>query len=268
MSEKEEERERKEKIEKLKEEKRQMEEELDDLKGNTKKGKAVCALVGILAVVLLLGGITVLIKTDAGGVASSSLAPLIGDVPVARSILPKHLQRKTAKELAAQQAASQQAASRQNDTQKQADSQLAANAQNDSGTSAGTAQTDSQQAGVDSAQNNLQGTAGSGTSSTTDVQNASSVTGSSQSSQNSSQSSTQSSEEAALQDYVKTYSSMRPSSAAQVFDGMMPDQKHLIVKILKNMSASQRSAILASMNVQNASDITVEMNKELPGGKK
>ena len=67
MSEKEEERERKEKIEKLKEEKRQMEEELDDLKGNTKKGKAVCALVGILAVVLLLGGITVLIKTDAGG---------------------------------------------------------------------------------------------------------------------------------------------------------------------------------------------------------
>ena len=168
----------------------------------------------------------------------------------------------------AQQAASQQAASRQNDTQKQADSQLAANAQNDSGTSAGTAQTDSQQAGVDSAQNNLQGTAGSGTSSTTDVQNASSVTGSSQSSQNSSQSSTQSSEEAALQDYVKTYSSMRPSSAAQVFDGMMPDQKHLIVKILKNMSASQRSAILASMNVQNASDITVEMNKELPGGKK
>ena len=261
MSEKEEERERKEKIEKLKEEKRQMEEEL---KGNTKKGKAVCALVGILAVVLLLGGITVLIKTDAGGFASSSLAPLIGDVPVARSILPKHLQRKTAKELAAQQAASQQAASRQ----KQADSQLAANAQNDSGTSAGTAQTDSQQAGVDSAQNNLQGTAGSGTSSTTDVQNASSVTGSSQSSQNSSQSSTQSSEEAALQDYVKTYSSMRPSSAAQVFDGMMPDQKHLIVKILKNMSASQRSAILASMNVQNASDITVEMNKELPGGKK
>lgn len=122
MSEKEEERERKEKIEKLKEEKRQMEEELDDLKGNTKKGKAVCALVGILAVVLLLGGITVLIKTDAGGFASSSLAPLIGDVPVARSILPKHLQRKTAKELAAQQAASQQAASRQNDTQKQADS--------------------------------------------------------------------------------------------------------------------------------------------------
>ena len=90
-------RERKEKIEKLKEEKRQMEEELDDLKGNTKKGKAVCALVGILAVVLLLGGITVLIKTDAGGFASSSLAPLIGDVPVARSILPKHLQRKTAK---------------------------------------------------------------------------------------------------------------------------------------------------------------------------
>ena len=121
---------------------------------------------------------------------------------------------------------------------------------------------------MDSAQNNLQGTAGSGTSSTTDVQNASSVTGSSQSSQNSSQSSTQSSEEAALQDYVKTYSSMRPSSAAQVFDGMLPDQKHLIVKILKNMSASQRSAILASMNVQNASDITVEMNKELPGGKK
>lgn len=261
MSEKGVERERKEKIEKLK-------EELDDLKGNTKKGKAICALVGILVVLLLLGGITALIKTDAGGFATSSLAPLIGDVPVARSILPKHLQRKTAKELAAEQAA-QQAASQQNDTQKPTDTQLAVNTQNTSGT----IQNNSQQTGTDNAQNmtgtdpnSLQGT--SGASSTTDIQNTFSAASSSQSSQNSSQSSTQSSEEIALQDYVKTYTSMRPSSAAQVFDSMMPDQTSLIVKILQNMSPSQRSAILASMNVQNASDITVEMNKELPGGKK
>ena len=74
----------------------------------------------------------------------------------------------------------------------------------------------------------------------------------------------QDTEAAALADYVKTYSDMKPKDAASVFDGMMPDQMKLVVKILKNMSADQRSAILSKMNVQNASDITVEMNKELP----
>ena len=67
-----------------------------------------------------------------------------------------------------------------------------------------------------------------------------------------------------LADYVKNYSDMKPKDAASVFDGMMPDQMKLVVKILKNMSAEQRSAIISKMNVQNASDITVEMDKELP----
>lgn len=52
--------------------------------------------------------------------------------------------------------------------------------------------------------------------------------------------------------------------AAGMFDSMMPDQKQLVVKILQNMTAAQRSAILPKMNVQNASDITIEMDKELP----
>ena len=74
----------------------------------------------------------------------------------------------------------------------------------------------------------------------------------------------QDTEAAALADYVKTYSDMKPKDAASVFDGMMPDQMKLVVKILKNMSSDQRSAILSKMNVQNASDISVEMNKDLP----
>lgn len=70
--------------------------------------------------------------------------------------------------------------------------------------------------------------------------------------------------DAALADYVKTYSSMKAKDAAGMFDSMMPDQKQLVVKILQNMTAAQRSAILPKMNVQNASDITIEMDKELP----
>ena len=70
--------------------------------------------------------------------------------------------------------------------------------------------------------------------------------------------------EQALADYVKTYSSMKPKDAAAVFDGMMPDEMKLVVKILENMTAQQRSDILSKMNTQNASDITVEMDKELP----
>ena len=94
---------------------------------------------------------------------------------------------------------------------------------------------------------------------TADVQNAAGAQGTS-----TTDPTQQDTEAAALADYVKTYSDMKPKDAASVFDGMMPDQMKLVVKILKNMSADQRSAILSKMNVQNASDITVEMNKELP----
>lgn len=160
-------------------------------KEKAEKGKAACVLV-FLAVLAAVSGILIgMIKMDAGGFASTVLAPAIGDIPVVRSVLPQNLQRKNQSEIAASEQA-----------QAAADSEAAA----------------SEKAISD----------------------------------------------AALQDYVDTYSNMKPKAAATVFDTMMPDQMLLVTKILKEMTPSQRSAILAQMNAQNASDITVEMNKELP----
>lgn len=244
----EEERTRKEKIEQLKEQKKQMEEELDELKGSTGKGKAICVGVFLIAIALLFGIIVALIKTDAGGFASTSLAPVIGDVPIVRSILPKELQRKTAKELLAAQ-------STQSDTSATQDTQNAGTlAPNANGTlgAAGNA-TDLNATGASGSTTNPDTTGAASNANSSGTAGTTGFAGS-----------TQSTEEAAIQDYVQTYTSMRPRNAAQVFDSMLPDQLQLVVKILKNMKPAQRSAILAQMNVQNASDVTVEMNEELP----
>lgn len=246
-------RERKEKIAKLKEERKQMEEELDELKGSTGKGKAICVAVFLVAIALLLGIIIALIKTDAGGFASTSLAPVIGDVPIVRSILPKDLQRKTAKELLAEQNA-------QSDTSATQDTQNAGGSTDPN--AAGTN-------GSNTASNDPNAAGANGTNGATNDPNATGTNGSNAATSDpnatdSQAADSQAADDAAIQDYVQTYTSMRPKNAAQVFDSMMPDQLKLVVKILQNMKPSQRSAILAQMNVQNASDITVEMDKELP----
>ncbi len=189
--------ERKEKIEKLKQERKQMEEELDELKGKTKKGKAECILAFICAMIFLLGGITLLIKTDAGGFASSSLAPVIGDVPVLRSILPKNLQRKTKQEMLAEQAATQDQTNTQNQT----------NAQNQASTQT---QSDTQSQNVGQNSNGdmqMQDTQQSANGTDPNSTAANGANG-----QSDTQADTQSTEEVALQDYVKTYTSMRPKA--------------------------------------------------------
>lgn len=115
----------------------------------------MCVLVFLAVVLVLLGIFTAMVKLDVGGIASETLAPAIGEVPVLRSILPADLQRQTP----AEQSAAAQAA---------ADS------------------------------------------------------------------------EAALKDYVDTYSSMKAKDAAKVFDSMMPDQTDLVVKILEQMKERKR----------------------------
>lgn len=92
----------KEKVKELVEKKKELEEEeIDELKGNTAKGKAVCTLVFLLSVGMLLGLFAAMIKLDVGGFAGGFLAPLIGDVPIVRSILPADMQRQSPAELAA-----------------------------------------------------------------------------------------------------------------------------------------------------------------------
>ncbi len=165
----------KEQIAALKLEKKKTQEELDELQGKTTGGKIACFLA-FLGILVVLGGVFVgLVKLNVGNFASDVLAPVIGNVPVARSILPKEYQEKTAAE-------------RKEEEQAAAD-------------------------------------------------------------------------EAALADYVNTYSQMKPKAAAQVFDNMMTDQSDLVVKILSNMTPDQRAAIISNMSVANASEVTVKMEQ-------
>lgn len=58
-----------------------------------------------------------------------------------------------------------------------------------------------------------------------------------------------------VQDYVKTYSQMKPKEAAAVFDTMTGDLG-LVADILMNMGATQRAAILGKMNPETAAKLT------------
>lgn len=58
-----------------------------------------------------------------------------------------------------------------------------------------------------------------------------------------------------LQDYVKTYSSMKPKEAAAIFD-TMTDNLQLVADILMQMDASARGDILGKMNSDTAAKVT------------
>lgn len=219
----------KEQIAALKQEKKKTQEELDELRGKTTGGKIACVLV-FFGVIAVLGGIFIgLVKGNVGNLASDVLAPVIGDVPIVRSILPTEYQTKTAGELKAEAQAAADAAASEQAASEQAASEQAASEQ------AASEQAASEQAVSEQA-------------------------ASEQAAAEQAASEQQAADEAALEDYVNTYSKMKPKTAAQVFDNMMPDQSELIVKILTKMTADQRAAILSNMSVSNASQLTVLMN--------
>ena len=58
-----------------------------------------------------------------------------------------------------------------------------------------------------------------------------------------------------VEDYVKTYSSMKPKEAAAIFDTMTDDLK-LVAEILMNMDAQSRADILGKMNSETAAKVT------------
>lgn len=58
-----------------------------------------------------------------------------------------------------------------------------------------------------------------------------------------------------VQEYAKTYSSMKPKEAAAIFDTMTNDYD-LVADILLNMDAQSRADILGKMNAKNAAALT------------
>jgi flagellar motility protein MotE (MotC chaperone) len=67
--------------------------------------------------------------------------------------------------------------------------------------------------------------------------------------------------DAKVQDYVKTYSSMKPAQAAAIFESMTDDM-NLIAEILQGMSSDDRGAILGAMNSETAARITKLLNPQ------
>ena len=66
---------------------------------------------------------------------------------------------------------------------------------------------------------------------------------------------------AELEDYVKTYSSMKPKKAAEMFD-TMTDNFSLVADILMELDAQTRADILAAMKAENAARLTAMMNPD------
>lgn len=219
-----------EKIKELAKKRKEMQEELDELKGNTVKGKIICALIFCLSVGLLLGLFTGMVKLDIGGAASKVLAPAIGDVPVLRSILPAEMQKETASELAAkrkQTEAEQAVAKAEAEAEAEAE-QAAAEAK---------AAAEAEQAAAE-AKAAAEAEAAAKAKAEADAEAA-----------------------AALQDYVDTYSAMAPEDAAKIFESMIPAQSDSVVRILVNLAPDQRAAILSKMDVTNAALMTERMKQ-------
>lgn len=225
----------KEKMKELAQKKKELEEELDELRGNTIKGKLACILVLLLLIGLWTGLFVSMVKLDAGGVASTLLAPLIGDVPIARSILPAEMQKKSPSELAAEeaQAEAERAAAQ---AQAEAEAQAAAQAEEQAQAEA-QVQAEAAQAEVKAAQ----------VAEKIQVEEK--------------QAQAEAEEAAALQDYVDTYSAMKPQDAAKLFESMIPDQEEVVIRILKNLTPEGRAAILSNMDVTNAAELTEKMRQ-------
>jgi flagellar motility protein MotE (MotC chaperone) len=58
-----------------------------------------------------------------------------------------------------------------------------------------------------------------------------------------------------MDDYVRTFSSMKAKNAAAIFD-TMTDDLQLVADILENMDAQSRADILAAMDTDTAAKLT------------
>ena len=68
-------------------------------------------------------------------------------------------------------------------------------------------------------------------------------------------------EDSAIEEYVQAYSSMKPKSAAAIFEEMT-NNLNLVARILGEMEAETRGAILAAMDPEVAAKVTRLMDPE------
>lgn len=218
----------KQRIAEIKRQKKVMAEELDDLKGRTAKGKLTSVLAFLFLLVLMMGTLVGMVKLNAGGVAENMLAPVIGDVPVARSILPRKLQRKNSAEIAAEKKAAKDAKAAEM-ANKEAEKQAAAQAK-----ATAKAQARAQAKAAAEAKKQARAEA---------------------------RATAKAEKEAQIKDYADAYARMDPKQAASIFNNMMAGDIHLVAKILQNMPSNKRAAIIENMDTLSAGQITIAMEK-------
>lgn len=218
--------------EELEELKQDKTEEAEEEGSGTFASKLKYTGVFLLVLAIWIAIFGILIKTDAGGFASNVLAPLIGTNQTLNKILPEEDQKKSDAQLASE-------------AQSEADAQAAAQAQ---------AQAESAAAQQASEQASIQADAQAAAQAQTDA--------AAQQAAADAQAAEQESIDAEkLADYVSTYSKMDAKSAATILDNMVSGDIDLVTKILANMKPAVRGDILANMDVNSASKLTVKLSK-------
>ena len=236
-------------------------DEDDDKKG----GGFVVALVTILVVIIWLAIFALLIKTDVGGFGSTVMYPILKNVPYLNKILPE-VEEYAQEDSAYQFATMDEAVARI----KELEAQLKA-AQDQSTTDAATlADLQAQAAELQTYKENeakfeqekqqfYEDIVYNDKADTSNYRqyyeeiepdNAEAIYR---------QVVQQDEADSKISDYAKTYSSMKASQAASIFN-TLTDNLDLVAKLLNAMSASQRGAILGAMNAQTAAQLTAIMN--------
>lgn len=213
-----------EKIAELEKQKKMVERELDDLNGRTTKGKIESFLLFLFIIAIMLATLIGMVKLNVGGVADNVLAPVIGDVPIVRSILPKRLQKKNAAEIEAEKKVMADARATEK-AKKEAEKKAAAEAK-------ATAEAQAKAKAQATAEAKKQAKADA-----------------------------KAQKDAEVKDYADTYAKMDPKQAAAIFDNMMSGDIDLVAKILQNMSSGKRADIIAYMDTLSAAKITAVMEK-------
>lgn len=242
-----------EKIKELKEQKKEMEKEIAALNENGAGSKIKSIIIFLTIIILFLGVLAGMVKADVGGFGSGILAPIIGNVSGLNKILPNKSVASTASDntpaktntndttagLSSGTDASSANTKSTANTQSTADtSQVVANATGVSNTKTSASSQKAVTAKKSSASQAAQ--AASRTANTTDAQAA---------------------KEAKLADYVDTYSKMNAKNAASILGNMTGDLP-LVAKILMNMRASKRADIMANLDVNIASKLTLLMSNQ------
>ncbi|MBP3488294.1 MAG: hypothetical protein J6K53_07850 [Roseburia sp.] len=242
-------------------------EELDMDEETTTGGKIAVFFVTLIIILIWLAIVVLLIKWDVGGFGSTVLAPVLKDVPYVNRILPESEQEELSTEDAAYAYATMEDAINQI---KSLEVQLA-EAQNTTNANAEyIAQLESQAAELAQykqeeadfeaeKQKFYQEVVFSDSApdieeykqyyESIDPANAEIIYR---------QVVEQTAVDDKMEDYVTTYSSMKPKEAAAIFD-TMTDDLDLVAEILENMDAQSRANILGKMNADTAARVTAIM---------